>query len=318
MLLLVRSSFQFCAGCWVSEWYGGTGVSGTVIAGRWESRVGWWAGWLPEYWFGVLGCAILFSVECPAIRVFTGLIVVLVLFYVGIDAVLWYSWWECVWLAFSNVWVAGGGFVGFCFGEWSFCFRKTIRLVRILDGVYGRGSRLLQRGMRRSCLCCLGDWAMFVGFLFFEILTASVRGLIAYSSTGIRLGLLYLKLRERNELHFSVCYMRLASCQDVWIIWVHLEIFYPLRVISSLVQVFSVYRPFLCWCCGGRFCVWYCVWWCGSWNFDVMMPGSWWLVAVWWFMWWSCLFVGGHGVLRREDIELDYAFPLASLCCRPH
>ena len=231
-------------GLGVIWWYGGFWYcyrwsmrESCRMVGRLVTRILLRCAWLCDIVFG----------RSPAIRVFTGLIVVLVLFYVGIDAVLWYSWWECVWLAFSNVWVAGGGFVGFCFGEWSFCFRKTIRLVRILDGVYGRGSRLLQRGMRRSCLCCLGDWAMFVGFLFFEILTASVRGLIAYFSTGIRLGLLYLKLREGNELHFSVCYMRLASCQDVWIIWVHLEIFYPLRVISSLVQVFSVYRPFLWW-----------------------------------------------------------------------
>ena len=49
---------------------------------------------------------------------------VLVLFYVGTDVGLWYSWWERVWLAFSNIWVAGGGFVGFCFGEWSFCLQK--------------------------------------------------------------------------------------------------------------------------------------------------------------------------------------------------
>ena len=50
---------------------------------------------------------------------------------------------------------------------------------------------------------------------FVEILSASVRGLIAYFSTGIRLGLLCLKLRERNELHFSIRLMRLACCQDV-------------------------------------------------------------------------------------------------------
>ena len=154
-----------------------------------------------------------------------------------------------------------------------------------------------------------------VWLAFFCWALDSIGELIAYFSTGIRLGLLCLKLRERNELHFSICPMRLACWRDI--IWVHLETFYPLRVISSLVQVFSIVCLFLCVdVVVGLVCGIYLV----VWSVKLRCDNAWWtrvgsgmvvcmmVLCVCGWSWW----------FGREDFEPGYPFPFTSVCCRPY